>query len=204
MPSLLILFICSTFLFWGCGGKKKVVVEEPPPQKVTTASMVPEASEASAQGVDLKTVQELAGRSTVNPEEAVRVSNRMLQQDVAPVLNEQTLNNLEKILLTALPLSSPTTQSVIQRNLGIVYYYNKKYKKARQLLRSANETNPRDGRTHYYLASLFNQQAKIYSAKGEPNKAQQFQKQAQIEIDIARKLEPGNQSYRKGLATAGE
>jgi tetratricopeptide (TPR) repeat protein len=203
MPTLVCLLICSFLLFWGCGGKQGVV-EEPPPQKVTAVQMNPEAPEPTAQSVDLKTVQELAAKNSVNPEEAVRVSNRLLQPDVVPMLNEQTLNNLEKILLTALPNSSPTTQPVIQRNLGIVNYYNKKYSKARQALQSANETNPRDARTHYYLACLFNHQAKIYTAKGETTKAQRFQKRAQIEIETARRLEPGNQLYRKGLSVSGE
>jgi len=166
--------------------------------------MVPETPEPAAQSGELKTVQELAGRSSVNPEEAVRVSNRLLQPETAALLEEQTLNNLEKILLAALPNSNPTIQPVIQRNLGIVNYYNKKYNKSRQALQSANETNPRDGRTHYYLACLFNHQAKIYTAKGEQVKAQRFQKRAQIEIETARKLEPGNQLYRKGLSSSGE
>jgi tetratricopeptide (TPR) repeat protein len=140
----------------------------------------------------------------VNPEEAIRVSNRMLQEDIVSVLDEQTLNNLEKMLLAALPQSNKTTQPVIQRNLGIVNYYNKKYNKARQALQSSNETNPRDARTHYYLACLFNHQARIYAAKGEPEKAQRHQKRAQIEIETARKLEPGNNLYRKGLSSPGE
>jgi tetratricopeptide (TPR) repeat protein len=204
MPKLVILLICLTLLFCGCGRKKKVVVEEPAPKKVTTSSVVPETSEPASQGGDLKTVQELAGRSSVNPEEAVRVSNHLLQHETASLLDEQTLNNLEKILLAALPNSSPTTQPVIQRNLGIVNYYNKKHNKARQALQSANETNPRDARTHYYLACLFNHQAKIYTAKGDQTKAQRFQKRAQIEIETAQKLEPGNQLYRKGVSALGE
>jgi uncharacterized protein HemY len=111
---------------------------------------------------------------------------------------------LEKILLTALSQSSKSTQPLIQRNLGIVNYYNKKYNKARQALQCSNETNPRDGRTHYYLACLFSHQAKIFSAKGEQDKAQRHQKRAQIEIETARKLEPSNHLYRKGLSLPGE
>ncbi len=202
MPTLVLLIFCSTLLFLGCGGKKVVEVEAPPSQKMTAP--VQETSEKSAPGGDLKTVQELSGRSAVSPEEAIRVSNRMLQEDIASALDEQTLNNLEKVLLAALPQSSQTTQPVIQRNLGIVNFYNKKYNKARQALQSSNETNPRDARTHYYLACLFNHQAKIFSARGEQTKAQRHQKRAQIEIDTARKLEPGNHLYRKGLSLPGE
>lgn len=202
MPTLVLVIICSTLLFLGCGGKQVVEVEDTPSQKLTTP--VQATSEKSVSGGELKTVQELAGRSAVNPEEAIRVSNRMLQEDIASALDEQTLNNLEKLLLAALPQSTKDKQSVIQRNLGIVNYYSKKYNKARQALQSSNETNPRDARTHYYLACLFNHQAKIYSARGDQTKAQRHQKRAQIEIDTARKLEPGNPLYRKGLALAGE
>jgi tetratricopeptide (TPR) repeat protein len=204
MSKLMLVLICLTLLCLGCGGKTVVVEEQeglPAPKKVV---QVQESSERSGAGSDVKIIHELANRNVVNPEEAIRVSNRMLQEDIVSVLDEQTLNNLEKMLLAALPQSSKTTQPVIQRNLGIVNYYNKKYSKARQALQSSNETNPRDARTHYYLACLFNHQAKIYSAKGEPEKAQRHQKRAQIEIETARKLEPGNNLYRKGLSSPGE
>jgi tetratricopeptide (TPR) repeat protein len=204
MYKLMIVLICLTLLGIGCGGKTVVVEEReplPPPKKVV---QVQEASDRSVSGGEVKTIQELASRNVVNPEEAIRLSNRMLQEDIVSVLDEQTLNNLEKMLLAALPQSSKTTQPVIQRNLGIVNYYNKKYNKARQALQSSNETNPRDARTHYYLACLFNHHAKIYAAKGEPEKAQRHQKRAQIEIETARKLEPGNNIYRKGLSSPGE
>lgn len=174
-----------------------VEVEPMPAQKVATRP--PETPEAPPVGADPKTVAELASRNAVNPQEAIRISDRMLQEEIVSVLDEQTLNNLEKMLLAALPQSTKETQPIIQRNLGIVNYHNKKYSKARQALQYSNETNPRDARTHYYLALLFNQQAKVYTAKGEKVKAQRFQKRAQIEIDTARKLEPSNQRYRKGL-----
>jgi tetratricopeptide (TPR) repeat protein len=202
MSKLVLTLICLTMLLIGCGGNKVVVEEEEPAQK--NLVQVQETPEKAAPGADLKTVQELAGRTAVNPEEAVRVSNRMLQDDIASVLDEQSLNNLEKMLLAALPQSSKTTQPVIQRNLGIVNYYNKKYSKARQALQSSNESNPRDPRTHYYLACLFNLQAKLYSAKGEKVKAQRHQKRAQIEIETARKLAPGNPLYNKSLTLPGE
>jgi tetratricopeptide (TPR) repeat protein len=195
-----IMLVCSVVIFCGRGGKKVVETEAPPSQKMEAS----EPSKKSDQVVDTKTIQELAGRSAVNPNEAVRISNRMLQEDIAAVLDEQTLINLEKILLAALPQSGKDTQPVIQRNLGIVNYYNKKYNKARQALQSSNETNPRDARTHYYLACLYNHQAKIYVARGEQEKAKLPQKRAQIELDIARKLEPGNSLYRKGFASPGE
>ncbi len=197
MCNILILIIIFCLLFSGCGGKEVVEVEPMPSQKVTTK--MPEAQEPTQTGSDSKTVQEFAGRNVVNPEEAIKVSNRMLQEDTVQSLDEQTLNNLERMLLAALPQSTRETQPIIQRNLGIVNFHNRKYSKARQALQYSNETNPRDARTHYYLACLFNHQARIYAAKGEKTKAQRFQKRAEIEIETARKLEPSNRLYRKGL-----
>lgn len=202
MRKVILVLICLALLTAGCGRKRVVVEEEVHPAKTT--AQVQEAPEKSATGGDIKNLQELANRNVVNPEEAIRVSNRMLQEEIAPVLDEQTLNNLEKMLLAALPQSSKSTQPLIQRNLGIVNYYNKKYNKARQALQCSNETNPRDARTHYYLACLFNHQAKLFSAKGEQDKAQRHQKRAQIEIETARRLEPSNHLYRKGLSVLGE
>jgi len=202
MRKTILVLICLALLTAGCGRKRVVVEEEVTPANKT--AQVQEAPEKSATGGEIKNLQELANRGVVNPDEAIRISNRMLQEEIASVLDEQTLNNLEKILLTALPQSSKSTQPLIQRNLGIVNYYNKKYNKARQALQCSNETNPRDARTHYYLACLFNHQAKLYSAKGEQDKAQRHQKRAQIEIDTARRLEPGNHLYRKGLSVPGE
>lgn len=203
MIQLIFILICSTLLCIGCGGRQMVVEEEgaPIPKKTVQSQEQPEKISS---GADLKTLQELANRNAVNPEEAIRVSNRMLQEDIAPVLDEQTLNNLEKILLAALPQSSKTTQPVIQRNLGIAYYFNKKYNKARQALQCSNESNPQDARTKYYMACLFNHQAKLYAAKGDKTAAQRHQKRAQIEIDSARKLEPSHSLYRKGLSVPGE
>jgi tetratricopeptide (TPR) repeat protein len=191
-------------LFLGCGGKRKAVVVEEDSTPKKSGAPLEETSETHVPKGEFKAIQELAGRGSVNPEEAIRVSNRLLQEEIASVLDEQTLNNLEKILLAALPQSNQKTQPVIQRNLGIVNYYNKKYNKARQALQSSNETNPRDARTHYYLACLFNHQAKIESSRGEKTKAQRYQKRAQIEIETARRLEPGNSLYRKGFSAAGD
>jgi tetratricopeptide (TPR) repeat protein len=200
MPWLVVLLL--VLLLSGCGGRQVVEVEEMPSQ--TTTAPAPAVRESSGRGADLKTVQELASRNAVNPEEAIRVSDQLLQEEIAPVLDEQTLTNLEKILMAALPNTAKDKQSIIQRNLGIVNFHNKKYNKARQALQYSNETNPRDPRTHYYLACLFNHQAKIYQAKGEKVKAQRHQKRAQIELDTARKLAPNNQLYRKGLPFSGE
>ena len=208
MVKLVLVLICTILVCIGCGGKKRMAQEEAlsSPKKTIQQDSTdrPGSEERAASGVDLKTLQEQANRNVVNPEEAIRVSNRMLQEEMVSVLDEQTLNNLEKILLAALPQSSKTTQPVIQRNLGIVYYYNKKYNKARQALQCSNESNPQDARTKYYMACLYNHQAKLYAGKGDKVTAQRHQKRAQIEIESARKLAPGNSLYRKGLSLPGE
>ncbi len=198
MPLCLIILILSGFLFLGCGGRQVVEMEEMPTQKV--AAPAPKTAEKTFSKSELATLQELAGRNVIRPEEATQLSSRLLQEEIAPVLDEQTLNNLEKVLLTALSQSDKQSQAIIQRDLGITNYYNRKYNKARQALQSANESNPRDPRTHYYLACLFQQQAKMEEAKGNKIMAERHRKRAQIEIETARKLAPGNTMYQKNIA----
>lgn len=190
----ILLLLCS---LGGCGGRQVVEVEDLPAPTVAS----PEESKPTRifSKNELAQLQELASRNVVRPDEASQISARLLQEEIAPVLDEQTLNNLEKVLLTALAQSDKQNQAVIQRDLGITYFYNKKYHKARQTLQSANESNPRDARTHYYLACLFQQKAKVEEAKGDKVAAERFRKRAQIEIETAQKLAPNNQTYRKNL-----
>jgi len=197
MPVSLLILIFLGFLLSGCGGRQVVEVEEMPTQKVATPARP--AAEKTFSKSELATLQELAGRNVIRPEEATQLSSRLLQDEIAPVLDEQTLNNLEKVLLTALSQGDKQSQAVIQRDLGITNYYNKKYNKARQALQSANESNPRDPRTHYYLARLFQQQAKMEEAKGNATMAERHRKRAQIEIETARKLAPGNTTYQNNF-----
>ncbi|MBM4288040.1 MAG: hypothetical protein FJ135_07830 [Deltaproteobacteria bacterium] len=200
MPRSVLIIVCFIFLFCSCGGKQVVEIDSHPAQTVEVAKVPSHISQTE----EFKSIQELAQRNVVSAEEAIRISNRMLQEEIVSVLDEQTLNNLEKILLAALPQSGKEAQSVIQRNMGIVNFYNKNYHKARQALQYSNETNPRDPRTHYYLARLFDHQARIYESKGDAIRAQRHQKRAQIEIDTARKLEPGNPLYRQKLPSLGD
>lgn len=190
--------LVALLLFWcGCGGRQVVEVEEMPAQPL--AAPTPKVADRSVSKGELTSLQEMVGRNVIRPEEATQLSSRLLQDEIAPVLDEQTLNNLEKVLLTALSQSDKQSQAVIQRDLGITNFYNKKYNKARQALQSANESNPRDARTHYYLARLFQQQARIEEAKGNKTTAERHRKRAQIEIETAQKLAPGNQVYRRNL-----
>lgn len=198
MHLLMVILISLAFLFSGCGGRQVVEVEEMPSQPAPKPAV--KTTEKTQSTNELANLQELASRNVIRPEEASQISGRLLQDEIAPFLDEQTLNNLEKVLLTALSQSDKQSQAVIQRDLGITNYYNKKYHKARQALQSANESNPRDPRTHYYLACLFQQQAKMEEARGNKTTAERHRKRAQIEIETARKLAPGNPFYRKNLA----
>lgn len=202
MPCSAVVFLILALSLFGCGGRQVVEVEEMPSQPTSAAA--PGLQERNPARNELANLQEMASRNVIRPEEATQLSSRLLQDEIAPVLDEQTLNNLEKVLLTALSQSDKQSQAVIQRDLGITNYYNRKYHKARQALQSANESNPRDPRTHYYLACLFQQQAKVEEAKGNQTAAERYRKRAQIEIDTARKLAPGNPLYRKNFAESNK
>ncbi|MGQ9920245.1 MAG: tetratricopeptide repeat protein [Desulfobacca sp.] len=197
MPFSLLVVLFLALLLTGCGGRQVVEVEEMPTHKITAPAT--SAAEKTSSKSELATLQELVGRNVIRPEEATQLSSRLLQEEIAPVLDEQTLNNLEKVLLTALSQSDKQSQANIQRDLGIANYYNKKYHKARQALQSANESNPRDPRTHYYLARIFQQLGKMEEAKGNKTMAERHRKRAQIEIETARKLAPGNTTYQNNF-----
>ncbi len=201
MPIVLVLLVLLIFLVPGCGGRQVVEVEEMPSQQEVKPA--PKTSEKRYSQNELARVQELSGRNVISAEEAVQLSSRLLQDEIAPMLDEQTLNNLEKILLTALSQSDKQSQAIIQRDLGITNYYNRKFSKARQALQSANESNPRDPRTHYYLACLFQKLARAEEAKGNKTGAERFRKRAQIEIETARKLAPNNILYQRNPLESG-
>lgn len=199
MPRKLWLVLSLGLLGAACGGGQVIDVEAPPPVTVETAT-----APAPTLSGDKRRLQELVERAVVNDAEVVGLSNRMLQEDIARGLDDQTLANLEKALLKALPTCGKNSQAVIQRNLGIVHFYRKEYGKARQALQSANETNPRDARTHFYLACIYHREAQRYQRKGQVTKAKRAEKRAQIELETARRLEPENPLYRKNPGVVGE
>lgn len=199
MRRRLYLILVVALLGNACGGGQVIEVESPPPVRLDA----PTAPAPTLEG-DKRQIQELANRAVVREDEVVGLSNRMLQEDIARGLDEQALANLEKALLKALPNSGKNSQAIIQRNLGIVHFYKKEYGKARQALQCSNETNPRDARTHFYLACIYHQEAKKYQKKGQITKAKRAEKRAQIEIETARRLEPDNPLYRKNPSIMGE
>jgi tetratricopeptide (TPR) repeat protein len=142
--------------------------------------------------------QALQGRS-LSPEEAFQLSDRMLAEGNSNFNNEETMARLELLLLKALQNDNRISRAGLMRNLGIIHYHQKQYKRARQELQASNELNPRDARTHFYLARLFAHQEQYYLGKGMKKKAQAQAKLAQTELDLARKLEPGNSLYRQNL-----
>lgn len=194
--SIALALMCSA-----CGGGQVIEVDSGPPVR---QQELPPAPAPTLVG-DKQVLREWANRNVVREDEVIGLSNRMLQEDIARGLDGESLALLEKALLKALPQSGRgDAQALIQRNLGIVHFYKREYHKARQALQSANETNPRDARTHFYLACIYHQQAKQYQQKGQVTKAKRAQNRAQIEIETARRLEPGNMLYRKNPSILGD
>ncbi len=167
----------------------------PPPQPVT-ATVPPPVTPETPDHVLLE--QALQGRS-LSPEDAFQLSERMLAEGSSNFNNEETVARLELLLLKALQDDSRVSRAGLMRNLGIIHYHQKQYKRARQELQASNELNPRDARTHFYLARLFAHQKQYYHGKGMEKKAQAQAKLAQTELDLARKLEPGNFLYQRNL-----
>jgi tetratricopeptide (TPR) repeat protein len=171
----------------GCGGAPVL----PPPE---AAPVVPERLENSDQA---RIKDALRGRE-MQPAEAVDLCDRLLNNNNA--LNDQeTMAGLELVLLRALKDTDKTYKPAIWRNLGIIHYSQKKYKLARQELQSAIELNPKDARTRFYLARVFTYQGEIYDKQGKKKLARQQFKRAAIEMELARKIEPGNPLYRQNV-----
>lgn len=167
-----------------------------PPEQVTAAPAPPPATPATPDHVLLE--QALQGRS-ISPGEALLLSDRMLEEGSANFNHETTMARLELLLLKAVQTEDRNSRPGLLRNLGIIHYYQKQYKRARQELQASNELNPRDARTHFYLARLFAHQEQLYLKKGLKKKAKSQAKLAKTELELARKLDPGNPLYRQDL-----
>ncbi|MHB8069386.1 MAG: hypothetical protein ACYDIC_15960 [Desulfobaccales bacterium] len=172
----------------GCLGAPVTTVQEAPPPVVA----------APTQPDQILLEDALKGRSLSNGEVA-ELSDRLLS-DGSPTLNdEKTMARLEILLLRALKSPEKTQRAVLLRNLGIIHYHQNKFKNARQELQNSNELNPRDPRTHFYLARLFAQQGEVYQKQGKQKLSRQQFKRAAIEMEMARKLAPGNSTYKQDL-----
>ena len=173
-----------------CGGG----VPLEPPQVVTAPAPVPTYD--TPDHVLLE--DSLQGRQ-LSPQEAADLSDRMLMEGGSSFQDEKTMARLELLLYKTLKTDDRQSRPRVLRNLGIVHYHQQEYKRARQELQKANELNPRDARTHFYLARLYTHQGEMYQKKGLRKKARGQFKLAEIELGQARKLEPSNALYRQEL-----
>lgn len=176
---------------WGCGGRGVVDDTQmmPPPTPAPAPSGHP----------DQALLQEALQGRTLPPGEVVDLSDRLLTEGGTAFQDQQTLARLEMLLLKTLQSGPQQHRARVLRNLGIVHYHKKEYKRARQELQASNELNPRDARTHFYLARLFVHQGNIYQAQGKKKLSRQQLKRAAIEMQQARKLEPANPLYRQDI-----
>jgi tetratricopeptide (TPR) repeat protein len=172
----------------GCLGGPAAPVREAPPPVVTAP--------APTQPDQVLLEDALRGRSLSHAEVA-GLSDRLLTEGNPALHDEKTMARLEILLLKALKSPDKAKRAVLLRNLGILHYQQNKFKKARQELQNSNELNPRDPRTHFYLARLFVQQGEIYQRQGKKKLSRQQFKRATIEMEQAHKLAPGNSTYKQ-------
>ena len=173
----------------GCGSAPLA----PPPE--SAAGPVEPSPPVTSDSARLK--EALTGRE-MSPAEVADLSDRLLTNGRA-LNDQQTMARLELVILKTLKDPDKTHRAVLWRNLGIIHYHQQKYKQAEHDLQSANELNPKNPRTHFYLACLFAHKGRIYEKAGKTRSSQQQYKRAAIEIGLARKLEPSNPLYKQDL-----
>ena len=166
-----------------------------PPPPASVAPSVEPSPAATSDSARLKDA--LTGRE-MSPAEVADLSDRLLTDGQA-LNDQQTMARLELVILKTLKDPDKTHRAVLWRNLGIIHYHQQKYKQAEHDLQSASELNPKNPRTHFYLACLFAHKGKIYEKSGKTRASQQQYKRAAIEIELARKLEPSNALYKQDL-----
>jgi tetratricopeptide (TPR) repeat protein len=157
----------------------------------------PALAPAPSENADEAKLREALTGPGLPPAEVADLSDRFLA--AGSLVSEQDMARLELVLLKALKSPDKTYRAVFWRNLGIIHYNQRKYQLARQELQAANELNPRNARTHFYLARLSVNQGEIYERQGKKRKAQQQFKRAAIEMELARKIEPSNQMYHQNV-----
>ncbi len=184
-PALILLATLA-----GCLGAPVAPVQELPP---------PVAAPAPPGLPDQALLEEALLGRTLSSAEVAGLSDRLVIEGNSALSDEKTMARLEILLLKALKDQSKAHRPVLLRNLGIIHYHQSKFKKARQELQNSNELNPRDARTHFYLARLFVQQGEIYQKQGKQKLSRQQFKRASIEMEQARKLAPGNSIYKQNI-----
>jgi tetratricopeptide (TPR) repeat protein len=164
-----------------------------PPKSVALFPVEPSHPESSDQA---KLKEGLTGRELPSSEVA-DLSDRLLADGSNTFNDQETMARLELLLLKTMKSPDKTHRPTLWRNLGILHYHQKKYKQARQELQAANELNPKNARTHFYLACLFAHQGVIYEKQGKKRISRQQFKRAAIEMEQARKLSPKNALYKQ-------
>jgi len=172
----------------GCGSAP---VATPPESAGIPAEPSPPPTSDAARLKDALTGREMA------PAEVADLSDRLLADGSNALNDQQTMARLELVILKTLKAPDKTYRAVLWRNLGIIHYHQQKYKQAEHELQSANELNPKNPRTHFYLARLFAHKGRIYEKAGKTRASRQQYKRAAIEIGLARKLEPSNPLYKQ-------
>jgi tetratricopeptide (TPR) repeat protein len=174
----------------GCGSAPVA----PPPEPV--AAPVEPSSPVTSDAARLKDA--LTGRE-MSPAEVADLSDRLLADGSKTFNDQQTMARLELVILKSLKASDKPHSAVLWRNLGIIHYHQQKFKQAEHDLQSANELNPKNARTHFYLACLFAHKGRIFEKSGKTKASRQQYKRAAIEIGLARKLEPSNALYKQDV-----
>jgi Flp pilus assembly protein TadD len=165
------------------------------PHQESAATPPPVESSPSTTSDSARLKDALTGRE-MSPSEVAGLSDRLLT-DGQSLNDQQTMARLELVILKTLKDPDKTHRAVLWRNLGIIHYHQQKFKQAEHEFQSANELNPKNARTHFYLACLFAHKGRIYEKSGKTRASQQQYKRAAIEIGLARKLEPSNALYKQ-------
>ncbi len=174
----------------GCGGKRvQALPRESPAPYLSSLKERPEE----------ELLEEALRGGPILPPEVANLSDRMLAEGSPVFQRERTMARLEILLTKTLEGASREVRPRLLRNLGIIHYHQKKLSLARQELQQANELNPRDGRTHFYLARLAAQYGNIYQRQGLSKKAKGQFTLAANEMELARKFEPSNSLYRQDV-----
>ena len=182
----LLLAIILLAVLAGCAGEPV----QPTPEAAPAVLERPEKSDQA------RLKDALMGGEMPPPAEVVDLSDRLLNNSSA-INDEETMARLELVLLKALKAADKDAKPAIWRNLGLIHYHQRKFKEARQELQSAIELNPKDARSRFYLSRVFTSQGEIYEKQGKTKLARKQFKRAAIEMEMARKLEPGNPLYRQ-------
>jgi tetratricopeptide (TPR) repeat protein len=185
--------IAATLVFLLLGGMAGC---GPAPMVIPPESSAPPAEPPRSENSDQAKLKDgLTGRE-MSASEVADLSDRLLANDNT-INDQETMARLELLILKSMKGADKTHRSTLWRNLGIIHYHQHKYKQARQELQAANELNPKNARTHFYLACLFAHQGRIYEKNGNKRVSRQQFKRAAIELEQARKLEPHNSLYKQ-------